>query len=206
MASFVGFFPEDSTLDYFKRLRLKIWKSYFQQELYVTSKSIRTWKFLHKNKIRLTFWFLFKIVFDALGEVPHTTEQFQHSLTFMFIIVLVMVMAYPNQLLGMTYPNHQTVLPFENPTNSEFPPPYCVNEQNCTNGSNENAVGQYQPMWLNRERWIYLRHWLKLLLLIHWQKHYTSSISLEVVFRNDLKTVKMKTILGESEIIFLKNF
>lgn len=53
-----------------------------------------------------------------------------------------MVMAYPNQLLGMTYPNGHTV----NPTNSELPPPYCVNGEDCTDATNENAIGQYQPM------------------------------------------------------------
>lgn len=51
-----------------------------------------------------------------------------------------MVMAYPNQLFGMTYPNGQTVIP------PELPPPYCTNEEDCTNTNNENGTGQYQPL------------------------------------------------------------
>ena len=92
---------------------------------------------------------MLKIVFDTFGDIPPAIEKFQHLLTSIYFTVLVMVMAYPNQLSGMTYPNGQTV----NPTISELPSPYCVNEENCTNATNETSIGQYQSMWSNREKW-----------------------------------------------------
>ena len=76
---------------------------------------------------------MLKIVFNTFGDIPPANEKFQHSLTSMYFIVLVMVMAYPNQLFGMTYPNGQTV----NPTITVLPPPYATNE---------TAIGQYQPV------------------------------------------------------------
>ena len=158
MASFCCVFPGRLHFRLLQRATFEKLKSHFQKELYVASKSCRTWKILHKNKIRLTFWFLLKIVFDTFGDILPANEKFQHSLTSMYFIVLVMVMAYPNQLFGMTYLNGQTV----NPTITVLPPPYATNE---------TAIGQYQPVWSNREKWTYLRHWLKLLLVIHWQKH-----------------------------------
>ena len=54
-------------------------------------------------------------------------------------------MAQPNQFFGMTNTNgHPMIL--EYPTNNGFPPPYRVNEGDCTNAANESATGHYQPM------------------------------------------------------------
>ena len=58
----------------------------------------------------------------------------------MFHIILVIVMAHPTQLFGMTYPNGQTMVLSENPTNFELPPPYGVNEKDCISTTNEIAV------------------------------------------------------------------
>ena len=79
-------------------------------------------------------------------DIECPVERFEHLLSSISVIVLVIVMMHPNQLSAMTNPNGQAVFSSEYPINYELPPPYCVNEGDCTNATNETAAGHYQPM------------------------------------------------------------
>ena len=55
-------------------------------------------------------------------------------------------MAQPNQRFGMTNINGQPMVPLEYPNIYGLPPPYRINEGDCTNATNETAAEHYQPM------------------------------------------------------------
>ena len=70
-------------------------------------------------------------------DIECPVERFEHLLSSISVIVLVIVMMHPNQLSAMTNPNGQAVFSPEYPINYELPPPYCVNEGGYANANDE---------------------------------------------------------------------